>query len=60
MSSRKKPDRRKGAVEAPVFGKLLVEAHWQPEDDVKPELQNWARSAGVMPDRRATERRSKR
>lgn len=51
-SSRKKPDRRTGEAEAPIFGKLLIEAQWQPEAPLEPKLQNWARSSGLIDDRR--------
>lgn len=51
-------ERRKGQPEAPVFGELLLEANWQPEDFVPPEVDAWLRSRGVIEDRRrAGERR---
>ncbi len=55
---RKPSDRRQGAPSAPLFGELLVEAGWEPETIEAPEQEGWIRAAGLVPERRAAERRS--
>ena len=57
MSSHK-PNRRLGAVEEPLFGKLLVEADWKPQEPLEPRLEAWARAKGLLDDRRRQDRRA--
>ena len=52
-------ERRKGDPEAPVFGELLLEAQWQPETILSPELEGWHRAKGLVPERRLRERRGR-
>jgi hypothetical protein len=45
-------DRRKGPPPAPMYGELLIDSGWRPNDLPPPEHEGWLRTKGVVPDRR--------